>query len=725
MLGTAGTIAAEIFVLTGHAASRSGPAAVLAILIGGLLSYSIALNYAELATTYPVTGGAMTYVREAWGTNFLSFVVGSLDCLSSTFYAALSAVGFSYSLRVLIPGVPIVPTSIVVALAFISLNVLGVGFVGSVQVLLGGFLLTALGVYVVGGLVLPNGFSWQTLLGDGLFIYPTLPANALALLSTIALIYNAYVGFEVLADDAEEMRDPSRNLPRAILLSLTIVTVIYVLVALVTLGSRPWQEIADSETALTDAIVQFLPGVGAPMLALAGIVATLTSVNSAMLSATREALTLSRDGLWPRFMSRLSSRRTPHLAVLVVGGMVIAITLIGAVDFLSYISSAGYLFVLFFSNLAMIRLRQRYPDIERPFKVPAFPLTAYLASGTCLVIIASAETRPLLFLLGLIGLLATFYYLYRPAEVLIGRRLQALERRRDQILVSALNPATVERLVRVATALWEASEDASIRVVSVIPFSRRGHERLMERYVERVRENQRQVLQKVVREAERAGVPLYTRIHMAPSVAQGILDEVRGNVKLVLMGWPGPSDVQQAMENHVKTVLEKAPAHVAVLAGAEPEQVKRILVPVGGGPHSRLALRLACEIAEHEDAEVTALQCYCEEYETEDLEDRLLALREVIEEELGDMPARVKARVAYTNSLVGCIMAEVQRVKHDLIIVGAAEWVSPEELFGSVTDRIAEQAPAAVLLVRRHEPAAISWVRRHVKAHAPGPGMPV
>jgi amino acid transporter len=107
MLGAAGTIAAEIFVLTGHAAAMVGPALVLALVVGGVLSYSVALNYCELATTFPETGGAMTYVREAYGANLLSFLVGSMDCLSSTFYSALSAVGFAYSLRVFIPSLPV------------------------------------------------------------------------------------------------------------------------------------------------------------------------------------------------------------------------------------------------------------------------------------------------------------------------------------------------------------------------------------------------------------------------------------------------------------------------------------------------------------------------------------------------------------------------------------------------------------------------------------------
>jgi amino acid transporter len=113
MLATAGTIGAQIFVLTGHAAGIAGPATVLALIVGGLLSYSVALNYCELGTAFPFTGGAMTYVREAYGNGILSFLVGSMDCLSSVFYSALSAVGFAYSLQVFFPALPVVFVAVV------------------------------------------------------------------------------------------------------------------------------------------------------------------------------------------------------------------------------------------------------------------------------------------------------------------------------------------------------------------------------------------------------------------------------------------------------------------------------------------------------------------------------------------------------------------------------------------------------------------------------------
>ena len=512
MLGTAGTIAAEIFVLTGHAAGIAGPAAVLALLIGGLLSYSVALNYCELATTYPVTGGALTYVREAWGANLLSFLVGSVDCLSSTFYSALSAVGFAYSLRVFIPFLPIVPTAIVVIGVFVLLNILGVSKVGNTQIILGGILLLFIGIYTVSGLILPGGFRWEVFnAGGSIFIYPGFWANLARILATIALVYNAYVGFEVIADDAEEIKDPNRNIPLGILISLTLVTLFYVLAALVTLGTVPWQELAGSETALTDAVRRFLPGWGVPMMAFAGMIATLTSVNTAMLSATREAFTLSRDGLLPRSLSRQGRFRTPYLAILVIGAIICFVAAIGLVDFLSYISSSGYLFVLFWASLAMVRLRKLYPDLKRPFKVPLFPLTAYLAAASCLLIIAFTHWRALLFGAGVITGCSIFYYLYRPIARVMAARTRTLELAKDRILIPVANPRTAESLVHLASILAQASEDTSICLLTIVPVSPRLPREIANRLVARLGQRQKALLGHIAEEAQARNVPLHTK----------------------------------------------------------------------------------------------------------------------------------------------------------------------------------------------------------------------
>ena len=231
-----------------------------------------------------------------------------------------------------------------------------------------------------------------------LFENQSIWANIGRMLTTVALVYNAYVGFEVIADDAEEITQPNRNIPTGILISLGVTTLVYTLVSFVTIGVIPYSALAGSETAITDAAQVFWPRVGVPLMAMAGIVATLTSVNTAMLSATREVFTLSRERVWPRIFSRLSRWRTPYVSILFVALLSGMVAVIGLVDFLSFISSAGYMFVLFWASLAMIRLRKMHPDIERPFKVPFFPLTAYLAAGSGVLIVSFANPKALLFL---------------------------------------------------------------------------------------------------------------------------------------------------------------------------------------------------------------------------------------------------------------------------------------------------------------------------------------
>jgi amino acid transporter len=716
MLGTAGTIAAEIFVLTGYAAGIIGPASVLALTIAGILNLAIALNYCELATTYPVSGGGVNYVREAWGTGLLAFLVGSMDCLSSTFYAALSAVGFAYSLQVFIPILPIVPTAIVAILVFIVLNILNVTKVGNVQIVLGSLLLLFLVVYIVGGLVAPGGFDWLTFTRGGFFPYQEVGRNLFGMLRTVALIYCAYVGYEVIAHNAEEASNPDRNIPLAILISAGLCVILYVMETLVTLGTVNWQEIAGSKTALTDAVVHFMPRWGLPMMAVAGIIATLTSVNAALLSGTREALTLARDGLWPRFISALSRFRTPYMACWVVGLITCLVAVVGLVDFLSYVSSSGFLFVLFWSNLALFRLRIKFPDIRRPFKVPLYPLTPVIAIVTCLLVIGFSTPEALLFGAGVLVACTVFYYVYRPLSHMVSERIKELEAAKDRILVPVANSRTAQSLAQVAFTLAEASEDTSICMLTVVPTSPERAREITDRLVSRLNLRRRVVLKRIIDEARQRNAALYTKVAVAPSIAEGVLDEVRGNVKLVLMGWPGPLEAQNVPDHPVKIVLEKARAHVAVLLDRDHRQVRHILVPVGGGFHSRLAIRLAYEIGLPQHARITALHVYCDTCDSEELEDRMFHLEDVIEDALGSVPPQISTRLAQSDDVLQGVLQEANADPCDLLVIGASdEWLSRTKLFGALTDEIAEKAPCSVLLAHRHSAAAMSWIRRQTK----------
>ena len=213
---------------------------------------------------------------------------------------------------------------------------------------------------------------------------------------------------------------------------------------------------------------------------------------------------------------------------------------------------------------------------------------------------------------------------------------------------------------------------------------------------------------------------LYTKVRHAPSVAEGILEEIEqsDNVKLLLTGWPGPLDPQALAENPVKVLLQQAHTNVAVLLDRGLGDVRRILVPVGGGPHSRLAMRLAYEIGRAGRAQVVALRVLNghAQPDDEEVEDKTALLAEIIEETLGAVPSIFSLRVAQAKSVPEGILAEAAAEPYDLIVMGASEeWALSTRLFGSVDDWIADKAPCSVLLCRRYEPVAISWLRRQVK----------
>lgn len=136
----------------------------------------------------------------------------------------------------------------------------------------------------------------------------------------------------------------------------------------------------------------------------------------------------------------------------------------------------------------------------------------------------------------------------------------------------------------------------------------------------------------------------------------------------------------------------------------------------GAGSHSRLAVRIAYEVGEEEDAPVTALYCACSEDTPEEMEDELLLLREIVEDEFGSVPPRLTTRVVRAPDVITGIRAEMERQPYDLLVMGASEeaWTG-RQLFGSIDEQLAVELPSSVLLVRQHESAVMAWVRRQAK----------
>jgi len=468
-------------------------------------------------------------------------------------------------------------------------------------------------------------------------------------------------------------------------------------------------------------------GWGAQALGVAGLIATLTSLNTAMLSSARVALALSRDGYLPAFLSRIHPRvKTPVPAILLSGALIALASVSGDEVFLGYVSNFGYMFVVFFTNVSVILLRRKLPDHERPFRTPWYPVMPILGCLGIIVVEVFTEPHALVVGIGLIAVGLVVYQVRRPVERVVETAAQTVEAARREILVPVANPMTASSLVKMAAMLGRAREEATLAVLSVVQVPSTMPLEFAQDMLER-QENGRKVLLKQVADyAHTQDVPVRTLLRAARGISSGILGvaEVRGCVGLILMGWHVQLSTYRITGNVVKDVVSGAPCDVAVLRdrGITEMDTKCVLAPVGGGPHARLALRMAWDVAKANGGCLTVLRILPGTEEV-DMAEEMDVLHQLVEDILGQIPDAITFRLKRSNSVADGILEAArageqagEKRDYDLIVIGASEeWFLKNLLFGSIPDRVAEGAPCSVLMVRKREPKPLSWVRRVVK----------
>jgi nucleotide-binding universal stress UspA family protein len=209
--------------------------------------------------------------------------------------------------------------------------------------------------------------------------------------------------------------------------------------------------------------------------------------------------------------------------------------------------------------------------------------------------------------------------------------------------------------------------------------------------------------------------PLHRAAHAVSSAALAVA-EARPTIGLILLSWRGPLSAGRIYGSPSKAILQEAKCDVAVLRERHLNKVHRILVPAGGGPHARLGLRLATEIARSDEAELTLLRV-ARPSENLDAEAEMRGLNHLAEEVLGNPDPRVQARILIREDILDGILEEAQQGEYDLLVIGASEeWTIKSLLAGALPDTVADRAPCSVLMVRRYEAVGISTTRRIVSS---------
>ena len=370
-----GVIGSGIYLLPAAAAALLGPASLLAVLLAGFAVALLVLCFAEASSHFDEPGSGYLYAREAFGP-FVGFEVGWMTWLARVASIASLSNGFGLALAYLWP-----PAStgwsralaITLPLLLLSwINVVGVKQGARTAVLftiaktLPLVLFIAVGIWAV---------EWSRL-------WPTSAPPAGRLGEAALLLLFAYAGFENAAAPAGEYRDPKRDVPFALLTMIVIVTLLYVLVQLVALGTLPG--LAESESPLAEAMGGLVGVWGGLLLTVAAVISIQGNVAGSILAGPRYLFALAQDGFGPRALSRVHPRyRTPYIAILVQAGVALALALSGSFVGLAMLSIIARLATYIATAAAVPVLRKKFGVAEGALRLPggpAIPIAALLLS---------------------------------------------------------------------------------------------------------------------------------------------------------------------------------------------------------------------------------------------------------------------------------------------------------------------------------------------------------
>ena len=368
-------LGAGIYALIGAAAVDGGNAIWLSFLLSALIALFTGLSYAELSSMFKGDAGEYDYVNKSMNKHIALFI-GLTVIAAAIITASAVALGFAGYLTSLIP-IPYMVGALLIIILMSAINFIGIkeaAWFNTISTFIefaGLVIIIILGFKYVGSvnlLELPNGV-------EGIF-------------SSAALVFFAFLGFESIIKLAEETKNPEKTIPKAILLSIGITSVVYVLVAISAVSVVGWQALSQSDAPLALVAATALGGISGPVLAVIALFSTANTILLSLVTSSRQLYGMSKEKCLPKFLSHISGKtRTPILAILVATAVAIIFTLIGDIGIVANITNI-FLFITFGAvNLALIILRYKAPKMKRPFrlplnigKFPVIPLIGVLSS---------------------------------------------------------------------------------------------------------------------------------------------------------------------------------------------------------------------------------------------------------------------------------------------------------------------------------------------------------
>ncbi len=415
-------VGSGIFILPGLAYMEvGGPSVVAAFLVASVLILPAALSASEMATAMPEDGGSYVFVERGMGPLF-GTIAGIGNWFMLAFKGALALIGGAPYVVFVLPaledisvplfGDPIIPLALALALVFIAINIVSTSSTGGLQFVIVGVMVVVMAVFVAGGFsdIEPAQVDGAFSVGEPGFLAAT------------ALVFISYAGVIKIAAVAEEVKDPDRVIPRAMIGSLMFTTVLYVAIVYVAIG------IVDVEGAIADgqlddsgegaimaiAADQAFGTVGVVAVVIAALMALASTANAGLLSASRFPFAMARDDLAPPKFEEVSERfNTPAFAVGVTGGMLLVMIAFLPIDQVAKFGSAFQIIVFILVNLALIGFREgAIEEYDPAFVAPLYPWMQLFGMASGFLVLTQIGTVPLAGAALITGISIVYYYTY-------------------------------------------------------------------------------------------------------------------------------------------------------------------------------------------------------------------------------------------------------------------------------------------------------------------------
>jgi amino acid transporter/nucleotide-binding universal stress UspA family protein len=714
MIGVGAMIGAGIFVLTGIAAGTAGPGLLLAFSLNGIVTLFTALAYAELGSAIPEAGGGYLWVKHSlpsingflsgWMSWFAHAVAGSLYALGFGAYFGLLLETYHIDIFGLQGENLIKFLAVIIAMVFIFVNYMGASETGAIANIVGFLKIAILAVFIISGLYTiyykPDWFSNFS---------PFLPNGFGGIFMAMGLTFIAFEGYEVIAQTAEEVKNPKKNIPRAIFLSLIIVIPIYLLVAFVSIGALntdipSWQFLGEhKELGLIEAARQFMP-YGTFLLLIAGLVSTMSALNATTFSSTRVSFAMGRDFNLPSIFKKIHPvKRTPYAALFISGALIIIMALSLPIEHVASAASIMFLLLFLQVNLAVIKIRERFgKELDYGYKMPFFPVIPILGIITQLFLaIYMFNFSPLGWYATIIwislGVLIYFGYSVGKEKIEKGKKARHISPGDYRVVVSLSKLENVEPLISIGAGIARSQESELIALnVIAVP-----HQAFLETGDQFIKDSQ-PIFERAISRGKELGVAVAKKIVVSHNISEAILDVARsGKTNLILMGGTEKQFRGKIKQSVPQIVMGSADCDVGILFNKNFKNIKKILVPLGLGEHE-YRVNFAEKLMKFFNAQMMIFTVVKDS-------NSIPQAQKTQEEAVKLLSFEVKHEIKIADS----IPDEISRKSkdYDLILIGpSTEWILHDVLFGSVPDSIINNSACSVLILKEPEQHAESMV---------------